>query len=474
MSLPPSPNPNPSSFLPSLPSLLPLRYLVLLSFSLLTLTSSWLWITFSPLTSLLSHHYSLPPSSINQLSTVFMFTYVLGGLPSIYICERLRLRRSLLIGGGLTTLGAGVRFFGAAEEGVKGFVYAYIGSFIAAVGQLFTLSVPPLLSTLYFPPSSRSLATSIGVLANQSGTALGLGLTGLYVQNCPKDFKNYLGLQTVTGLTSFILIYIYVLDNPPQPPSLAATSRISIPISPFPTYVSEIKKILKLKSLLLSTISYGISTGVFYTLATFLEQLLPSYSDNLISELGLTIVITGLVGSITSGIILDKYRMYLDVLRYLYLASFIFTVLWMGSNVWPIWALFGVAGMMGFMLTGTICTGFEYAVELTFPVNEGTVGGILNVSAQAFGCILIWIGEALLTVSVDWCNGLMVLSLGCACFIMFFVVDDRDYKREAKEKGAENDESRLLRNRTESANSNHGEEEEEEENHHVDKEASVV
>eukprot|EP00519_Triparma_laevis_P012670 CAMPEP_0182497746 /NCGR_PEP_ID=MMETSP1321-20130603/6155_1 /TAXON_ID=91990 /ORGANISM="Bolidomonas sp., Strain RCC1657" /LENGTH=56 /DNA_ID=CAMNT_0024701693 /DNA_START=898 /DNA_END=1068 /DNA_ORIENTATION=- len=56
---------------------------------------------------------------------------------------------------------------------------------------------------------------------------------------------------------------------------------------------------------------------------------------------------------------------------------------------------------------------------------------------------------------------------------MFFVVDDRDYKREAKEKGAENDESRLLRNRTESANSNHGEEEEEE-NHHVDKEASVV
>ena len=67
----------------------------------------------------------------------------------------------------------------------------------------------------------------------------------------------------------------------------------------------------------------------------------------------------------------------------------------------------------GFALTAIICAGFEHVVELTFPVNEGTTAGLMNVSAQVFGCVMIWIGEFALTLGGPLAvNGLMLGSIG--------------------------------------------------------------
>ncbi|GMH73204.1 hypothetical protein TL16_g06120 [Triparma laevis f. inornata] len=333
---------------------LPPRYSVLLSFSLVTLTNSWLWITFSPLESSLSSSlWFVSSESINQLSTVFMFSYVLLGIPFIYLLSICNLRKGLLAGAVLTFIGSLIRYLFATQSGVKGFAFAYVGSFVASVGQLFTLAVPPMLATSWFPKEERSLATGIGVLANQSGTALGLGITGLLVTDVNSDLKTYLGIQTLSAFVGCVLVYIFVSDSPENAPSQAAKQRQAnnnnsnneIPsssssasaspnpnpsssFSNFKTYTSQIRSMLSTPSVLLLTLSYGLSTGVFYTLATFLSQLLPDWSSSNSSSLGLTIVIVGLLGSLTSGIWLDSSRQYLQVSRFFYLTSFISMILW--------------------------------------------------------------------------------------------------------------------------------------------------
>lgn len=93
--------------------------------------------------------------SINQLSTVFMFSYVLLGIPFIYLLSICNLRKGLLAGAVLTFIGSLIRYLFATQSGVKGFAFAYVGSFVASVGQLFTLAVPPMLATSWFPKEER-------------------------------------------------------------------------------------------------------------------------------------------------------------------------------------------------------------------------------------------------------------------------------------------------------------------------------
>ena len=51
----------------------------------------------------------------------------------------------------------------------------FIGTFFCALGQCFTLATPPFIAGVWFGSKERGIATALGVLANQLGTALGLG-----------------------------------------------------------------------------------------------------------------------------------------------------------------------------------------------------------------------------------------------------------------------------------------------------------
>lgn len=47
-----------------------------------------------------------------------------------------------------------------------------------------------------------------------------------------------------------------------------------------------------------------------------------------------------------------------------------------------LWLVFIVAGFLGFFMTGYLALGFEFGAELTYPISEGTVSGMLNAAAQ--------------------------------------------------------------------------------------------
>ena len=94
-----------------------------------------------------------------------------------------------------------------------------------------------------------------------------------------------------------------------------------------------------------------------------------------------------------------------------------------------------IASAAGFTLTAIICAGFEHAVELTFPNDEGTTAGIMNISAQLFGCLMIWIGEEVLDKGGPFAvNTLMLGSMLLATFLVGVLVNNTNYMRDAAER----------------------------------------
>ena len=243
------------------------RWKVLFSFSLLTLSNSWLWITYSPIEAKVAELWDVSTSHINSLSTVFMFTYVLFGFPALWLLDRVGLRSGLLLGGFLNFIGSLLRVFGTLPN-LQGFIFSYIGSFLAALGQLFTLAIPPLLATSWFGPNERSTASAVGVVANQCGTALGLGITGLVVKSTKTDLFSYLCIQAGFAGLALIFIGIFVQDFPLNLPSVASRSShashtshdFAVEVTPktsWKSYSITVTSLLGNQAILLLAIAYG-------------------------------------------------------------------------------------------------------------------------------------------------------------------------------------------------------------------------
>ena len=104
-------------------------------------------------------------------------------------------------------------------------------------------SVPPALSSLWFPPNERTTATGISTVFNQLGNAGGFLLGPLLIRE--PEYKNETLVTSVALLRSdinrlmqveasiclilFISVLIYFPARPPLPPSMASTiARLNI------------------------------------------------------------------------------------------------------------------------------------------------------------------------------------------------------------------------------------------------------
>uniref|UniRef100_A0A1B6DV48 Major facilitator superfamily (MFS) profile domain-containing protein n=3 Tax=Clastoptera arizonana TaxID=38151 RepID=A0A1B6DV48_9HEMI len=143
-------------------------------------------------------------------------------------------------------------------------------------------------------------------------------------------------------------------------------------------------------------VSYGINVGVYYALSTLLNQIVLFYysgREEDAGRIGLTIVVSGMLGSLLCGIILDKTHRFKETTIGVYSFSLLGMVFYTFTlSTGYIGLVYVVAGLLGFFMTGYLSVGFEFGAELTYPEPEGTSAGLLNASAQFFGivCTLLY------------------------------------------------------------------------------------
>ena len=455
------------------------RYLILLSFSLLTFSNGWMWIIWSPLTpDPLCKIWDVPESSVDGLSSLYMYLYILSSPLALYIVHHHGLRVGLITGASLNFIGSLIRFSNATDYKV-----VFIGTSFASVAQGFILSIPPLIASNWFGDSERAKATSIGVLANDGGVTFGLGATVLIdfqTSNAGQKLEYYTGYIMMISCLALISIVLSVTrDKPISPPSATAAHQNNITSclheenmecsisstksSSFSKFLEDFLAIFSSPSRIIFFFIYGTSVGMYYFMSTFMNQLFASiYSPSTTGWLGITLVLSGFLGSLWSASIIDKvlsncnpssYRenillnffsnekganVYWKMLMVLLVFScanmFLLFVLLCFTNSSTanhsatVALFFFLVSGIGFSLIGVVSVGFEYGSAFCYPANEAIVGGMMNCSAEMGGWILNSIGGKLMdslakepdiqSILIQIGN-ILVSILFCSCLLLW-------------------------------------------------------
>lgn len=380
-----------SSELSGATQLYPMRFVQLALFCLYSLSNAFQWIEYSIVANLVARYYAVDEASVNWTAIVYMVTYVPLIFPAAWLLDRRGLRFVIILGALGTCAGSWVKVLSVHPDR---FTLCLVGQTIVAGSQIFILSIPPRLAAVWFSAEEVSRACAVGVFGNQLGIALGFLVPPHMVMDSENIEELGQGLSrlcyAVAIFSTIVLaaIVIGIRERPPRPPSRAQVSREEGETA---GYWRSMANLLRNWNYVLLLVTYGINVGTFYAISTLLNQVVLPYfpgQGESVGWLGLSLVISGMAGSVLCGVVLDKTHRYKETTLVVYVLSLAgmlaYTFVLSTSTLWPI---FLVTCLLGFFMTGYLPLGFEFAAEVTFPEPEGTSSGLLNASAQVFGIL---------------------------------------------------------------------------------------
>ncbi|XP_069675450.1 choline/ethanolamine transporter flvcr2b [Periplaneta americana] len=405
------------------------RWLMLLIFVLYSMSNAMQWIQYSIITNIIVKYYDVDSQAVNWTSMIYMITYIPLIFPASWFLDKMGLRVSAILGALGTAAGSWIKVASASADM---FVVAFVGQTLVAVSQVFILSVPARLAAVWFGPNEVSSACSVGVFGNQLGIAIGFLLPPVMVKNHDnlEDIGRDLSIMyySVAGFTTvlLVLIVLFFKAEPPVPPSLAQAEQRAQEDTDF---VGSVKRLITNKGYVLLMMSYGLNVGVFYAISTLLNQVVLLYFPNGEEDagrIGLLMVLAGMLGSVLSGIVLDKTHRFKETTMALYIFSLLGMVVYTFTlSTGQIGIVYFTGAVLGFFMTGYLPVGFELAAELTYPEPEGTSAGILNAAVQVFGILLTNGYSWLLEITTDlWANGALCIALGVGIVLTMLIKSD--------------------------------------------------
>lgn len=285
--------------------------------------------------------------------------------------------------------------------------------------------------------------SSIGVLANQLGTAIGFLLSSQLVR-VPDDLPMLLLVEALFCSVVFLAAAAVVRAAPPIAPSSAVERASLRDATSLRDYARSVWWLLRNGPFRLLLVAYGIAVGVFYAVTTLLAQLLldrfpghdvrrdgaaprrsgasphPHRQDDY-GWIGFVIVIVGLAGLLLGGLLLDRTGRFKMLTGGAFVcAAGAMAGLAVAVGHASLAAIYATAGVFGFFISALLGLGFEFAAELSYPAREQTSAGLLNCSAQLFGILFIQAGQPMIEhVGVDALTWMLcgALCVG-ACFAL--------------------------------------------------------
>uniref|UniRef100_A0A914DJK7 Choline/ethanolamine transporter FLVCR1 n=1 Tax=Acrobeloides nanus TaxID=290746 RepID=A0A914DJK7_9BILA len=404
------------------------RYWILIMFIFLSASNAMQWIEYSIIANIIADFYNVPYSTVDWTSMIYMLTYMILIFPGSWFLDKFGLRISVLIGACGNCFGSWLKIL---STGPDKFWLTFIAQTIVGSSQVFILGIPPRLAAVWFGPEQVSTACAAGVFGNQLGIAIGFLLPPLIVHTGTAVAVAYdlnilfLG-SAIVNTVIFVCIILFFSEKPALPPSLAQARAIEESDGNF---FQSLKDLVLNPSYMLLLVTYGINVGVFYAISTLLSQMVLHYHPDAQQEtgtIGLLIVVSGMLGSVICGYILDKFHHYKLTTLLVYLFSFLGMVAFTFTlDLGYIWIIFVIAILLGFFMTGYLPLGFEFAAEITFPIPEGTTSGLLNASAQVFGVAMtIGMGKVIYSLSIWWCNIMLSAALLLGTFLTALIKAD--------------------------------------------------
>ena len=236
------------------------RGFLLLGLSLIIFVNQAAWITFSPVSSLVSMELGVTKHMVGLLAILFPAFFLLLTIPSGLLLDR-SFHRWLTIGVILTIVGVVLRLLYP-----RNYLWLLGCQVLLAIGQPFLLnSFAPFASRVY--PENRDFAVSILSLAMYLGIIYSMG-TGYFL------YTKYGLLSLLAPISAVAIIgaLLYVAGY-----RILVTSRIENRLAPSSRNVlEEMRKVVSYRELWLLGIVLGLGVALFDNMTIWLETVLDS------------------------------------------------------------------------------------------------------------------------------------------------------------------------------------------------------
>src|SRR5215216_1501181 len=235
------------------------RWVVLAVFMFVNLTIQILWITYAPITGPAAAFYGVSDLQIGLLAMFFMIAFIPLSLPVAWVIDTYGFRVAVSIGCVLMAVFGLLRGFAGTSYALV--LWSTIG---IAIAQPFLLNAWTKVPANWFALGERATAVGLVTLANLVGTALGLVLTPLLIEqmSIPSVQLLYGGLTAISSIF-FIALAREHPPAPPCPPELAARALM----------LDGLKHALTVRSFWLYLLVSFIGLGIFNGLTTWIESI---------------------------------------------------------------------------------------------------------------------------------------------------------------------------------------------------------
>ena len=374
------------------------RWVILIVFIIVALTSQLLWLTFAPISSEMEKLYGVTAFDISLLSLVWPLIFVVTAIPVGIFIDKKGFKISVTVGAIFLAIFSIIRIFSAIPE--YNFIILLISQSGAAISQPFIFGSITKLSASWFPENEQGLATGLGTIGLFLGMMVALAIT-------PIIFLSYgtVNLLIIYGYISCAAAFFFiVLAKDGRKTSIKDTS------SAFS--LNDLWSLSKLKPFLILEFGFFVVVGGFTALMTWLEQILNSLHGIGIDQAGIIggiMIIGGIIGSIIIPAISDKInKVKIFVIINLAIGTFLLYLIGFFHDFILLALIFFI---MGFFLMSALPLVLEMSSRIAGPGIEGQASSLLWFFSQVGSVLLIIIVEPIKSIWNSYYNSIILIVL---------------------------------------------------------------
>ena len=426
----------------------PMRWVILLSFSLATACNGLMYATEAAVEVPAESFYGIEEKDVLVLSNIFYCGFIPLVFPAIWLLSTRHGLQIAVVGGGIAlAVGAGVRCL-ANEPTKESFEWMWAGTGILSISTPLLLGCITQVAANWFPHEERAVATSIGVLSAQGGMMVSYILPAIFVPSASSsanqagsmdsgsgsgdvhesnvtlkhELVSYAVAQFIICAVSAVLGLLFFRTRPRSVKT--ATAPIAYggggsinPTLPEPSLQDEgglfdnLRLCYSNPHFWVLSVVFGVTAPIYWTLGNLIDGAMihkgSGWTETQVYTCGTLLQGASLPGFLFGGWIVDRlvdrHRAVVNVSLALATASLICYSAALAAaakvNGTPSPALYAA------VLASTAATGFffgmfqppalELAAECTYPASEAASCSILYLNCQIAGIGLIYLADAL-------------------------------------------------------------------------------
>ncbi|KAI6228694.1 hypothetical protein M3Y99_01196100 [Aphelenchoides fujianensis] len=383
------------------------RWFVLLVVCLLALSNATIWIAFAPLHMATSRFYQNEDVTFWS-SQIFQIVGIVFGVFGMFVTDRYGVKPSCVCGCLFNFLGAAIRVLSSlsALPVDLRLPVLYVGQTVAAMAQPFFLCLSTKVAEQWFAEDQRALANSLSFVANPLGVVVGSIAPVIFVSSGDEDDESndILYLNSVLTLLALLVLSLCLgirRSKPLTPPSASSECASA------PPFFQGLLQLFTIPIYFIQMITFGAAFALQWSIFITADKMLNTlnYNVKVTSWLISLSAVSGCVGCVAAGWVVDKTKRFKEVIKTCYICVAIFAIAinlhLRRPNQGPSddVVLVVLLCLLGFFSIPVFPISLELGVETTFPIAEATSSGVLIIAGQSLMFLVTYAMEGLQSAS---------------------------------------------------------------------------